>query len=389
MEGGLLFAGLTGTVRVKDHAAVAQVLKDWTSKHQPPKAGETDGRAETADWYVAKLPFGGREISYLVKKNETPVGVLSWCLTDTELVFALSPQNIKAFLLRDATFQSLAKDPTVVGAMAAGPASTVFCYENTPALFRDTYPFMQWLVSVAASSAQMEQNGSQWTATMDPTLLPAAPTIARHLRPGTTGLNFTPKGIEISTRQSLPGGNLAGTLIVVGCSMIPSDGPYLRAKTVPQSTVVSGGATPPAECNERAAEGSRAGDGRDYRQRYFLRAVCDERSCKRIAQRPVRRRRTRPPSRATVPLDPFRLPRRPLRFLRLRPAPAADESGSVGQLAVVQESGPSTTGSFLGDMLRRFGFGWQVNANTTPQESPSGDTTPPRTHRRRLPAHHR
>ena len=90
-------------------------------------------------------------------------------------------------------------------------------YEDSPEFFRLTYPLMQCVANAVAARNNLDLAGP------DPMLLPTAPAIAKYLRPAVSTLRTTPKGVELTVRQSLPSGNLGATLWVVGCSMLPAD----------------------------------------------------------------------------------------------------------------------------------------------------------------------
>jgi len=224
-EGMLVITGATGTVRVKDHDRLAKTLEKLAASSQQTSAKE-GGDDQPSKSIIRKVRFANQDVFYLVHTGE-PSLPLTWCLTDKELVFSLSPQNVKAYLLRQADSPSLAKVPAVDEVLRSGSAPTVMLYEDSPELFRLTYPLMQLCVNaLAASQDTWHLKGP------DPMLLPAAPTIAKYLRPAVTTVQTTPKGVELSMRQSLPGGNLGATLWVVGCSMLPESPAMLDALDV-------------------------------------------------------------------------------------------------------------------------------------------------------------
>jgi hypothetical protein len=72
-------------------------------------------------------------------------------------------------------------------------------------LFRVVYPFLE--MAGHAGINQLRQEGVE----ISPLAIPSAPSIARHLRPGVTAVRRTASGIELVSRQSIPGGSLGAS----------------------------------------------------------------------------------------------------------------------------------------------------------------------------------
>ncbi len=212
-EGMLVLTGVTGTVRVKDHDRFARALQKLAAAHRPPAAGD---KPPAGDWAIRKTSFAHHDVYYLVSWSEQSAFTLTWCLTDKELVISSSPQNVKAYLLRAAGEKTLADVPAVKEALDPRRGPTVLCYEDAAELFRLTYPLLQFVANAVVAHDTCHLDGP------DPMLLPAAPTIAKYLKPAVSTLQTTPKGVELTMRQSLPCGNLGATLWVVGCSTLPT-----------------------------------------------------------------------------------------------------------------------------------------------------------------------
>ena len=208
----------TATARIKDRERLTKIFERLAASHP---AGAKAGKKQT--WAIGKGPFAGRDIYYLLREGKDATTTSAWCLTDKDLVWSWSPSSIKAYLLREAQGPTLAQTPAVAEVVRTAPAPSLLFYENTPAFFRYSYPWMQLVASVAAGQHNLHLNGP------DPMLLPAPPTIVKYLRPAVSSVRATPRGVELTVRQSLPCGNLGATLWVVGCSMLPADQAWLGA----------------------------------------------------------------------------------------------------------------------------------------------------------------
>ena len=160
----------------------------------------------------------------MVRAQGESAGVLTWCLVKDELVCSLSPQNVKAYLLRQPGGSSLADEPAVIEALRDKQSPTLLVYEDFPAMFRLTYPLMQGWAMVVAAQGGLPTDG------IDPMLLPASPTIAKYLRPAVSTVSVVPKGVQLTIHQSLPNGNLGATLYCVLCSLLPANAETLRPR---------------------------------------------------------------------------------------------------------------------------------------------------------------
>jgi hypothetical protein len=128
---------------------------------------------------------------------------------------AFFPQNIKAYLSQSKGAPSLNTVPEVAKVMKSAERPLAFCYNDTPKLFELAYPFAPFFAQWVCS--EMQHQG--FDVTID--ALPSAPSIAKHLRPGITTVRRTKAGIECTTRQTLPGGNIGVSLPMCAMSLFP------------------------------------------------------------------------------------------------------------------------------------------------------------------------
>jgi hypothetical protein len=200
-EGGLVFTGMTLVVSVKDHARLATANEKLlaavrTELQRLPKVK------------IREFEFAKQKVYYLDVAEQSFMAAPAWCVTDTSLVVALFPQNVKAHLSRGPTAPSLAQVPEVARVFQSGGAPVWMAYEDVPALFKLCYPFVPMVAKVMITEAQ--RNGIP----ADLAWIPSAWAIARHLRPGVEVLERKPTGIELTSRHTLPGaGAFVGTYV--------------------------------------------------------------------------------------------------------------------------------------------------------------------------------
>ncbi len=204
-EGSSILSGFTGVVRMKDGKKFVEICEKLVA------------RGQQKTWAVRKTRFADHDVYYLVRSGEDAVGVLTWSLAENELVWSLGPANVKAYLLHEPGVATLAGEPALAEAFRSKQTPTVLFYEDSREMFRLTYPLMQGFASAAATKAALPTDG------IDPMLLPAAPTIAKYLRPAVSTVEVTPRGVHVALHQSLPNGNLGATLYVVALSLLPEN----------------------------------------------------------------------------------------------------------------------------------------------------------------------
>jgi hypothetical protein len=209
-EGGLVITGLTGVVTVTDHRRLA----DAHAKLLAVIRAELDRQGSRRRVpRIEQFQFAGQDVYFLnTLDREFPLAP-AWCITEKELIVAPLPQNIKAYLSRGQGFKSLATVPEVTDMLASSEGTNLLLYADTPELFKLAYPFLMMVARVA--TAEMQREG----VNIDVSILPSAPAIGRHLRPDVMVMRRSKAGIELVSRQSLPGGNI-GTAAPVGVALL-------------------------------------------------------------------------------------------------------------------------------------------------------------------------
>jgi len=221
-EGNLVLTGLTAVVDLRDHdrlvAANAKLvfgsLLGGLAKVATPPGHSREGPV------IKQIKYGEQTIFHLTRTDNFMPFSPAWCITDKELVAALYPQNVKAYLERAGKTgsPSLADVATVTGPLDAAEPIAVG-YVDMAAAFRLAYPVAQILLSISAREMR-------WGGGLGPdiSVLPPAPSIERHLRPTVTTVSRTKDGIDVETHQTLPIGGL--TVLLVSPMMFEAGEPF-------------------------------------------------------------------------------------------------------------------------------------------------------------------
>jgi hypothetical protein len=156
---------------------------------------------------IRRFRFAGSDVHYA---NLGEIGLApAWWAGDNQLVAALAPQNIKAYLSRGPGGRSLADVAEVAGELSRRDPLLAIGYLDAPRLFEAVYP----LLIIAAPSYLGVSGLSE--GRRDMSMIPSLPSVCRHLRPGVATLRRTGVGLELTSRGSLPGFGLAGPVMVM------------------------------------------------------------------------------------------------------------------------------------------------------------------------------
>ena len=178
-EGGV-FTGLTLVVSLKDAqraaATHAKLLKLW-----PRPSSEEDDLAmyRPGPPRLETQEFAGKQIYSVDLGPRRAFMAPAWCMTEKELIVALFPQSIKAYLSRPAGFKSLAQTAEVAQAFQGetGPLKLAYC--DSRRVFDILYPMVSvWTRALAATQRRL---GVDLGA-----MMPSARAIRGHLSPAVT-----------------------------------------------------------------------------------------------------------------------------------------------------------------------------------------------------------
>jgi hypothetical protein len=217
-EGGLLITGLTIVVPVKDHDRLVKTneqIVQLVRKNAPPEESPRQNRfARRRGATINDTTFQKQKIFYLtVFGGEMPF-VPAWCITDKQLIISLSPQNVRAFLSRDAAAGSLADLPAVAEKLRAAKP-LLLTYQDSAGMLKIIYPVLQIYATVAFSELQREG------IDLDGAVLPSLASLLRHVEPGVSTLSREKDGLLYVSRQSMPVDlTLSGLMIPVGASVM-------------------------------------------------------------------------------------------------------------------------------------------------------------------------
>jgi prepilin-type processing-associated H-X9-DG protein len=150
---------------------------------------------------IEQLRFAEQDIYFLSGGDGIPFAP-AWCLTPKELIVAVFPQQIKAYLSRGADFRSLATAPDVAALLQPGQAPVALSYFDGRKLLDYLYPMA--CMFLQATSGEFARDGIG----LNVSIIPSAPAIYRHLRPGSTVVRRVEGGIEVISRGTIPGSSL-------------------------------------------------------------------------------------------------------------------------------------------------------------------------------------
>jgi hypothetical protein len=213
------FTGALATVEVKDKAKLLAVQEKIVNLAKQ-QAGEFGGEVE-----IRKTVENGQEVHYaLVARGMMPFQP-SWCITDKQLIVSFFPQTVRTILNRPTADKSLADLPEVAAALAGEGNVVAVTYYDAQRWFESSYPYIQILLPMmqqGMNEAFRELGPDAPTQVFDAAMLPSARSIHRHLRPGVTVVRRTPRGLESTTRQTLPTANVGASAPVAVALLLPA-----------------------------------------------------------------------------------------------------------------------------------------------------------------------
>ena len=212
-EGGLVFTGLTAVVQVKDRARLATA---HTKLLALAMAEMRRGGGRGSGPRIEQFHFAGQDVYFFnAREMQFPLAP-AWCLTEKELIVAPFPQNIKAYLSRGDQVKSIAAVPEVAGLFQSAGGPLMLSYCDTRKVFDVVYPLVPAIAQMALG--ELSREGID----LDVSILPSAAAIGKHLRPAVTVLRRSEAGIELVTRQTVPGGSIGSTVPVAAAVLLPA-----------------------------------------------------------------------------------------------------------------------------------------------------------------------
>ncbi len=212
-DGGFLITGLTGVVDLRDAERFAATHEKLVAMARGMLDRERNARGGPQ---IRQFEFAGQTVYVFDAGEEEFPLAPSWCIAGEQLVVAPFPQNVKAFLAHGSDHRPLSQVPQVAGLFADGQGPVVLTYIDTKALFDLFYSVVP--IIGQAVSTQLKREGIDF----DVSLLPSAGAIGRHLLPSVGAVRRTPAGIEVISRQTLPGGNVVAVAPVSVALLLPA-----------------------------------------------------------------------------------------------------------------------------------------------------------------------
>ena len=210
-EGGL-FTGFLATVTVRDRMKLEETQQKLLALVKAMEGPAEEDFFAVGPPQISEVEFAGHTIFYLSRYGFGMPFAPAWCVTGEELVVALFPQNIKAYLSRGEDFRSLAEVPEVADALTQGNGPVAITYQDVGPMFELLYPWAeiggQFLVGA------LQEEGID----VDIDALPSGRSIRRHLEPSLTVVTRGEEGIDITSRRTIPGMSITSVAMVAGAA---------------------------------------------------------------------------------------------------------------------------------------------------------------------------
>ena len=217
-EGNLFFTGLTAVVPLRDWAGMNLAygrLMGAARQWLPKREERPDNSVRTNR--IERFNFAGNDV-YWLASDEGILGDMpfpfmpSWCMTKQEMVFAVSPQNVRAYLSHDSRHKPIQHVPQVADLFSKDGGPVMIAYGDSLFAFKLGYPVLN-----AGGRYLLGELQAQSPEAHMP-LLPSALPITRHLGPTVATLRRTKDGIEFVSRGTIPLPSLP-VVIAIGAYM--------------------------------------------------------------------------------------------------------------------------------------------------------------------------
>ena len=216
-QGGLIITGLTGVVRVKDHAKAKDVLAKIVKLTDEEFNGHLRNNNNNRRWgrreYQFKsIDFQGEKITYINPIGDDWVVAPAWCLTKDRFIIAPYPQMVKAYLMHQKKAgPTLATVKEIKSQLDTSDGVSMISFVDTKGMFKKAYPLLHGLATVGF--AEMQREGID----LDVSILPTSSAILPHLSSDVSSVTRRADGIYSEARSSLP---LAGMSALTSAALI-------------------------------------------------------------------------------------------------------------------------------------------------------------------------
>ncbi len=208
-QGGLLPTGAALVVDVDNPERLKESIRKLTDTVQ--RAGD-----ERNGPRIEKMKFKGEEIEYLEIPKRGVAVTPAWCIAEKRLIVGLFPQTVKAYLSAKKKGKSLAAVPEVSQMLEGSEAPEKFLYVDTKQVFQFIYPLVPIWAQLA--NGELHRQGIDFNMAA----IPSAEAISKHLSPAIVSVRRTENGIEMTSRQTLPGGNIVASAPISVALLLPA-----------------------------------------------------------------------------------------------------------------------------------------------------------------------
>jgi hypothetical protein len=208
-EGNLFVTGLTAVVPLREWAGMnlaygrlAGAAKQWLPQREGSQREEQPGASRSVI-RTEHFRFADNDVYYLRESND-PLSMLalapvSWCMTKREMVLAMSPQNVKAYLSRDPRYEPISRLPQVAKLFSGGEGPMFVAFVDARRAFECFYPVFL-LQRRMSFGGPLLSEGSE----IDESLWPSCLSICRNLGATLVTLRRTKYGAEFVSRGTVP-----------------------------------------------------------------------------------------------------------------------------------------------------------------------------------------
>jgi hypothetical protein len=205
---GGLMTGWTIAIKVRNRQKLEQVQNTLTTmaKAALPQAGPGAPTLESSE-------IAGHTV-HTVSFGQPGLPEPSWCITDNELFVSMTPQQLEPLITGAAAGASLAQNDDVKKLFQADSRTLAFAYIDTQQVATTLLPLAQMGIQAMA--------GQRGAPPLNTDGLPPQESIVPHLQPSLLALQRTAKGVEFSSYQTLPGGNVGASAPVMVALLLPA-----------------------------------------------------------------------------------------------------------------------------------------------------------------------
>jgi hypothetical protein len=205
------WSGMTATVEVRDPKTLGAILRRVAGilSDSPNPA-----RLET-------IKFGEYEIQTLTSPN-MPIRP-AWCITESRLIIGLNAQAVKGAVGLAKSEQGLFDKPEFANAFAGEGKVIGITYQDTPKLFEAVYSYLPLALPFVMQGVNGPFNPNEVRPEIwNPSYLPSARSIHRHLLPSLSVTRRTKDGLETESHSTLPTPNIGTTAPVAVALLLPA-----------------------------------------------------------------------------------------------------------------------------------------------------------------------